>query len=224
MCNEYEGEVLGFSLVYSGNFLAQVEVDTYNVSRVTMGIHPHAFTWPLNPGESFQTPEVVMVYSNCGLNQMSQTYHELYQKRLARGQYRDQVRPILVNNWEGTYFDFNEEKILGIAKTAQKLGIELFVLDDGWFGQRNSDNAGLGDWYPNLEKLPEGISGLSQKIVDLGMRFGIWFEPEMVNKDSDLYRTHPEWTLETPNRHTSHGRNQYVLDFSNPEVVDIFII
>ncbi len=220
MCNEYEGEVLGFSLVYSGNFLAQVEVDTYNVSRVTMGIHPHAFTWPLNPGESFQTPEVVMVYSDCGLNQMSQTYHELYQKRLARGQYRDQVRPILVNNWEGTYFDFNEEKILGIAKTAQKLGIELFVLDDGWFGQRNSDNAGLGDWYPNLEKLPEGISGLSQKIVDLGMRFGIWFEPEMVNKDSDLYRTHPEWTLETPNRHTSHGRNQYVLDFSNPEVVE----
>lgn len=219
-CTEYDGEVLGFSFVYSGNFLAQVEVDTYNVSRVTMGIHPHTFSWPLNQGESFQTPEVVMVYSDYGLNQMSHTYHELYQKRLARGQYRDQVRPILVNNWEGTYFDFDEEKILNIAKTAQKLGIELFVLDDGWFGKRNNDNAGLGDWYPNLEKLPHGIAGLSKKIVDLGMQFGIWFEPEMVNKDSDLYRTHPEWTFETPNRQTSHGRNQYVLDFSNPEVVD----
>lgn len=219
-CTEYDGEVLGFSFVYSGNFLAQVEVDTYNVSRVTMGIHPHTFSWPLNQGESFQTPEVVMVYSDYGLNQISQTYHELYQKRLARGQYRDQVRPILVNNWEGTYFDFDEEKILNIAKTAQKLGIELFVLDDGWFGKRNDDNAGLGDWYPNLEKLPHGIAGLSKKIVDLGMQFGIWFEPEMVNKDSDLYRTHPEWTFETPNRQTSHGRNQYVLDFSNPEVVD----
>lgn len=219
-CTEYDGEVLGFSFVYSGNFLAQVEVDTYNVSRVTMGIHPHTFSWPLNQGESFQTPEVVMVYSDHGLNQMSQTYHELYQKRLARGQYRDQVRPILVNNWEGTYFDFDEEKILNIAKTAQKLGIELFVLDDGWFGKRNNDNAGLGDWYPNLEKLPHGIAGLSKKIIDLGMQFGIWFEPEMVNKDSDLYRTHPEWTFETPNRQTSHGRNQYVLDFSNPEVVD----
>lgn len=219
-CTEYDGEVLGFSFVYSGNFLAQVEVDTYNVSRVTMGIHPHTFSWPLNQGESFQTPEVVMVYSDHGLNQMSQTYHELYQKRLARGQYRDQVRPILVNNWEGTYFDFDEEKILNIARTAQKLGIELFVLDDGWFGKRNNDNAGLGDWYPNLEKLPHGIAGLSKKIVDLGMQFGIWFEPEMVNKDSDLYRTHPEWTFETPNRQTSHGRNQYVLDFSNPEVID----
>lgn len=219
-CTEYDGEVLGFSFVYSGNFLAQVEVDTYNVSRVTMGIHPHTFSWPLNQGESFQTPEVVMVYSDHGLNQMSQTYHELYQKRLARGQYRDQVRPILVNNWEGTYFDFDEEKILNIAKTAQKLGIELFVLDDGWFGKRNNDNAGLGDWYPNLEKLPHGIAGLSKKIVDLGMQFGIWFEPEMVNKDSDLYRAHPEWTFETPNRQTSHGRNQYVLDFSNHEVVD----
>lgn len=219
-CDEYDGEVLGFSLVYSGNFLAQVEVDTYHVTRVTMGIHPHTFSWPLGQGESFQTPEVVMVYSHDGLNHMSQTYHQLYQKRLARGMYRDQVRPILVNNWEGTYFDFNEDKLLDIAKTAQKLGIELFVLDDGWFGKRHNDTAGLGDWYPNLDKLPAGIKGLSQKINNLGMKFGIWFEPEMVNKDSDLYRMHPEWTFETPNRHTSHGRNQYVLDFSNSEVVD----
>ena len=214
-CNEYDGEVLGFSFVYSGNFLAQVEVDTYNVTRVMMGIHPHCFSWELENNESFQTPEVVMVYSDKGLNAMSQTYHQIYQKRLARGLYRDQVRPILVNNWEGTYFDFDEEKIMKIATTAKKLGIELFVLDDGWFGKRNDDKAGLGDWYPNLEKLPNGISGLGKKITDLKMKFGLWFEPEMVNKDSELYRKHPEWTLETPNRNSCHGRNQYVLDFSN---------
>ena len=219
-CNEYDGEVLGFSFVYSGNFLAQVEVDTYNVTRVMMGIHPHCFSWELENNESFQTPEVVMVYSDKGLNAMSQAYHQIYQKRLARGLYRDQVRPILVNNWEGTYFDFDEEKIMKIATTAKKLGIELFVLDDGWFGKRNDDKAGLGDWYPNLEKLPNGISGLGKKITDLKMKFGLWFEPEMVNKDSELYRKHPEWTLETPNRDSCHGRNQYVLDFSNPEVVD----
>lgn len=219
-CNEYDGEVLGFSFVYSGNFLAQVEVDTYDVARVTVGIHPHCFSWKLEQNEAFQTPEVVMVYSNSGLNKMSQTYHELYQKRLARGIYRDQVRPILVNNWEATYFDFDENKVMDIAKTAKRLGIELFVLDDGWFGSRNSDTAGLGDWYPNLEKLPDGIAGLSKMVNELGMKFGLWFEPEMVNKDSDLYRNHPEWTLETPNRHSSHGRNQFILDFSNPEVVD----
>ncbi len=218
-CDEYSGEVLGFSFVYSGNFLAQVEVDTYDVSRVMMGIHPHCFNWPLAKGESFQTPEAIMVYSDQGLNKMSQTYHKLYQTRLARGKYRDLPRPILINNWEGTYFDFDEDKIVTMAKTAKSLGIELFVLDDGWFGKRNDDFAGLGDWYPNLDKLPTGISGLSKKITDLGISFGLWFEPEMVNKDSDLYRSHPEWTLETPERHSSHGRNQYVLDFSNPEVV-----
>lgn len=219
-CNEYDGEVLGFSFVYSGNFLAQIEVDTYDVSRVMMGIHPHCFSWIINNGESFQTPEVVMVYSNSGLNKMSQTYHYLYQKRLARGLYRDQVRPILVNNWEATYFDFNEDKIINLASKAKELGIELFVLDDGWFGNRNSDKSGLGDWYPNLEKLPDGIRGLSKKINDLKMKFGLWIEPEMVNKDSNLYRNYPHWTLETPNRNSSHGRNQFVLDFSNHEVVD----
>lgn len=218
-CDEYAGEVMGFSFVYSGNFLAQVEVDTFDVTRVMMGIHPHSFNWPLASGESFQTPEAIMVYSDQGLNKMSQTYHKLYRTRLARGKYRDLTRPILINNWEGTYFDFDEDKIVGMATTARDLGIELFVLDDGWFGKRNDDFAGLGDWYPNLDKLPNGISGLSKKITDLGMAFGLWFEPEMVNKDSDLYRKHPEWTLETPNRHSSHGRNQYVLDFSNPEVV-----
>ncbi|MCD7808574.1 MAG: alpha-galactosidase [Erysipelotrichaceae bacterium] len=218
-CDEYQGEVLGFSLVYSGNFLAQVDVDTYNVSRVSMGIHPHCFGLELNKNEDFQTPEVVIVYSDNGLNGMSQTYHSLYQERLCRGKYRDLERPILINNWEATYFDFDEDKILEIAKKAKELGIELFVLDDGWFGKRNDDHRGLGDWYPNLNKIPSGISGLSRKINDLGMKFGLWVELEMVNKDSDLYREHPEYTLETPQRHSSHGRNQYVLDFSNDEVV-----
>ncbi len=216
---EDQGEAIGFSFVYSGNFLAQVEVDTYHVARVMMGIHPHCFDWSLDTNESFQCPEVVMVYSDRGLNAMSQSYHRLYTHRLARGKYRDKPRPILINNWEGTYFDFNEEKILSMASTASKLGIELFVLDDGWFGKRNNDFAGLGDWDCNLDKLPNGISGLSRKIEELGMKFGLWFEPEMVNKDSDLYRTHPEWVLATPDRSMSPGRHQYVLDFSNPEVV-----
>lgn len=219
-CNEYTGEVLGFSLVYSGNFLAQIEVDTYEVTRVMMGIHPHGFSWTLLPNSHFQTPEVVMVYSDKGLNGMSITYHQLYQKRLVRGNYRDQVRPIVINNWEATYFHFDEAKILRLASAAKKLGVEVFVLDDGWFGNRNNDSKGLGDWYPNLEKLPDGIIGLSKKIHDMGMQFGLWFEPEMVNKDSHLYTLHPDWILQTPNRPSSPSRHQYVLDFSNDKVVD----
>lgn len=219
-CDENSGEVYGFSLVYSGNFLAQVEVDTYSVSRISMGINPNGFKWILKNNEEFQTPEGVMVYSNEGLNGMSQTYHNLYRNRLAKGEWRDKERPILINNWEATYFDFDEEKILNIAKTAVDLGIELFVLDDGWFGERNDDTKGLGDWYVNTEKLPNGIIGLADKIEALGMKFGLWFEPEMVNKDSNLYRKHPDWIISTPNRRVSHGRNQYVLDFSRKEVVD----
>lgn len=217
---ENNGEVYGFSLVYSGNFLAQAEVDTYNVSRIMIGIHPRGFSWTLHNNESFQTPEAVMVYSNQGLNKMSQTYHTLYRTRLARGYWRDKARPILVNNWEATYFDFNEEKIVSMAETAKKLGIELFVLDDGWFGKRDDDTSSLGDWYPDTAKLPDGITGLAKKINALGMRFGLWFEPEMVNKNSRLYEAHPDWLLATPNRPSSHGRNQFVLDFSKPEVVD----
>lgn len=217
---EHSGEVIGFSLVYSGNFLAQAEVDTYDVTRVTIGINPETFSWPLNAGDSFETPEAVMVYSSNGLAEMSQTFHKLYQSRLARGKWRDLERPILINNWEATYFDFNEEKLLEIASVAKDLGIELFVLDDGWFGKRNDDTTSLGDWFVNLEKLPNGVSGLGKKIVDLGMKFGIWIEPEMVNKESELYRKHPDWVLGTPGRILSHGRNQYVLDFSREEVVD----
>lgn len=217
---ESQGEVYGFSLVYSGNYLGQVEVSTFDMTRVMMGINPEDFSWELESGESFQTPEVVMVYSDKGLNKMSQTYHRLYRKRLMHGEWRDKARPILLNNWEATYFDFNEEKILTIAKKAKEAGVELFVLDDGWFGARNDDYRGLGDWYVNLEKLPDGISGLSKKVEELGLKFGLWVELEMVNKDSDLYRAHPDWIISAPNRFESHARHQNVLDFSRKEVVD----
>lgn len=218
--DECSGEVIGFSLVYSGDFLAQAEVDTYDVTRVVLGIHPNEFRWFLKEGECFQTPEMIMVYSDEGSNAMSQAFHKLYRTRLARGRWRDAERPILINNWEATYFDFNEAKILEIAGVAKELGIELFVLDDGWFGKRNMDNCSLGDWYPNLEKLPGGIAGLAENIESMGMKFGLWFEPEMTNKDSDLFRAHPDWLLADIRRNYCHSRNQYVLDFSKPEVVD----
>lgn len=218
--DEFQGEAMGFSLVYSGNFLAQAEVDTHGSTRMLMGIHPDGFDWKLEKGESFQTPEAVMVYTDKGLNYLSQTFHKLYQRRLARGYWRDKARPILINNWEATYFDFTEERIVEIAKKAKECGVELFVLDDGWFGQRSSDRAGLGDWVANRERLPQGIEGLAERINNLGMKFGLWFEPEMVNKDSDLYRAHPDWILQTPGRTNSHGRFQHVLDFSRKEVVD----
>ena len=186
--DEFQGEAIGFSLIYSGNFLAQAEVDTYDTTRVMMGIHPHCFDWKLEPSEEFQTPEAVMVYTDQGLNHLSQTYHRLYQKRLARGYWRDRARPILINNWEATQFDFSEDLLVRIAEKAKESGVELFVLDDGWFGKRCNEHAGLGDWIANPDRLKNGITGLAQRIEDLGMKFGLWFEPEMVNKDSDLYR------------------------------------
>lgn len=218
--DEFQGETIGFSLVYSGNFLAQAQVDTQDTTRILLGINPSCFDWKLETGESFQTPEAVMVYSLEGMNGMSRIFHKLYGKRLARGYWRDKARPILMNNWEATYFDFTKERLLEIAKKAKECGVELFVLDDGWFGQRSHERAGLGDWVANPERLPDGIKGLAEKIEGLGMQFGLWFEPEMVNKDSDLYREHPDWIIETPGRHSSHGRFQYVLDFSRKEVVD----
>ena len=218
--DEDQGEVLGFSLVYSGNFLAQAEVDTWDTTRITLGINPFGFDWKLEPGEGFQTPEAVAVYSHQGMGAMSRTFHTLYRSRLARGEWRDRPRPILINNWEATYFNFDEDKLVSIAQAAKRDGVELFVLDDGWFGARRSDRAGLGDWIANPELLPQGIPGLAERIEALGMRFGLWFEPEMVNRDSDLYRAHPDWLLQTPGRTPSHGRNQFVLDFSRPEVVD----
>lgn len=217
---EDNGEVYGFSLVYSGNFLANVEVSTFDMTRLTIGISPENFTWKLERGESFTTPEVVMVYSDDGIGGMSRTYHRLYRSRLARGRWRDRPRPILLNNWEGTYFDFNEEIILKMAQEAANVGVELFVLDDGWFGARNDDRRGLGDWYCNLEKIPSGIGGLSRKIREMGLRFGLWFELEMVNKDSDLYREHPDWLIKTPGRTSCQTRHQYVLDYTRQDVVD----
>ncbi len=218
--DERQGEVLGFSFVYSGNFLIQAEVDAHDVTRVLVGIHPSCFDWKLESGASFQTPEAVLVYSDQGLNGMSQTFHRLYQKRLARGCWRDRERPILLNNWEATYFDFDEEQLIGIAARAKECGVELFVLDDGWFGERRSDRAGLGDWTANPRLLPGGITGLAERMEEMGLQFGLWFEPEMVNKDSDFYRRHSDWILATPGRSQSHGRYQHVLDFSRKEVVD----
>ncbi|MDU4890318.1 MAG: alpha-galactosidase [Clostridium sp.] len=217
---EHSGETYGFSLVYSGNFLGQVECNFDDCARVTMGINPFDFNWILEEDEQFQSPEVVMAYSNDGLNAMSQIYHKLYRTRLVRGIWREKPRPILINNWEATYFDFNEEKILNIAEASSKLGIELFVLDDGWFGKRNDDRSSLGDWFVNEEKLPSGIKGLAEKIEALGMKFGLWFEPEMISKNSKLYEAHPDWLLQVPNRKNSIGRHQHTLDFSRKEVVD----
>ena len=218
--DENQGEAIGAALVYSGNFLIQAEVDTWDVTRLQVGINPFGFNWKLNPGEIFTAPEAILVYSSKGLNAMSQTFHQLFRKRLARGKWREKDRPVLINNWEATYFDFDEEKLVNIAKKAFDVGIELFVLDDGWFGERENDCAGLGDWHVNPKRLPRGIGSLSEKIRSFGMKFGLWFEPEMVNKDSELYRTHPNWIISTPNRKPNHGRNQYVLNFGLDEVVE----
>ena len=217
---EFSGQVLGAALVYSGNFLIQAEVDTYDVTRLQLGINPFGFEWKLAAGQSFTSPEALLVYSEQGLNGMSQVFHQLFRQRLARGYWRERARPVLINNWEATYFDFSENQLLDLAEKAQQVGVELFVLDDGWFGQRTNDRAGLGDWFVNPERLPQGLGSLAERIHILGMKFGLWFEPEMVNKDSQLYRTHPDWLLAVPDRQPRHGRNQFVLDYSRPEVVN----
>ncbi len=220
---EEHGEVYGFSLVYSGNFLAQAEIDQYNTTRVSMGINPFGFSWLLTPMETFQTPEVVMVYSFEGIGKMSRTYHKLYRTRLCRGKFRDALRPVLVNNWEATYFDFTADKIEDIAKVGKELGIELFVLDDGWFGKRDNDKTSLGDWLVDKNKLPKGLSDIASRVNELGLQFGLWFEPEMISPDSDLYRSHPDWCLHVPNRTRSQARTQLVLDLSRKDVCDYII-
>lgn len=221
--NEEYGDVYGFSLVYSGNFLANVEVDMYRNARAQIGINPFDFKWLLESKEEFQAPEVVLVYSSKGLNGMSQIYHNLYRKRLCKGKYRDKVRPILINNWEATYFDFNEVKIKEIAKEASKLGMELFVLDDGWFGNRNDDKSSLGDWFVNEEKLKGGLSKLAKDINSMGLEFGLWFEPEMISPVSKLYEKHPNWCIHIPGRTRSQARSQLILDLSRKEVCDYII-
>ncbi len=218
--DEDHGEVYGFSLVYSGSFLAQAEVDQFRTTRLSIGINPFDFAWLLESGQSFQTPETVMVYSAEGLGGMSRIYHKLYRERLARGQFRDKERPVLVNNWEATYFNFNADKIEHIAKAGQELGIELFVLDDGWFGHRDRDDSSLGDWKVDMNKLPDGLDDLVQRVNRMGMQFGLWFEPEMVSPDSDLYRKHPDWCLHVPGRRRTEGRQQLILDYSRQDVRD----
>ncbi|MCM1988304.1 alpha-galactosidase [Oceanirhabdus seepicola] len=217
---ETNGEVYGFALLYSGNFLSQVEVDFNNISRVTMGINPHGFEWVLDKNDEFQTPESVLVYSNHGMNGMSQVFHDIFRNRLVKGNWRDRERPILINTWEAAYFDFNEEKILKLAEKAKEIGAELLVLDDGWFGERNDDTTSLGDWNVNLRKLPSGIKGLSEKVEKIGLKFGLWIEPEMISKKSNLYKKHPEWLVGVPGRKNSPSRNQHVLDFTRNEVIE----
>ena len=219
--DERQGEVWGVSLVWSGSFVMEVNKDARDHVRLVAGLDP--CDWRLKPGEDFHTPETVLVRSDCGLNGMSQRFHALYRRRLCRGPWRDRIRPLLVNNWEATYFDFNEEKLLDIARTAAELGLELFVLDDGWFGKRNSDNCSLGDWTVNTEKLPGGLEGFAEKLHRLGLRFGLWLEPEMISPDSDLYRAHPDWCLHVPNRYRTQQRNQLILDMSRQEIQDYLI-
>ncbi|SFS04625.1 alpha-galactosidase [Anaeromicropila populeti] len=215
---EDTGNVYGFSFVYSGNFMALAEGGQFNTTRIEMGINPACFKWKLEKDEEFVAPEVVMVYSDKGLGKMSRTFHDLYRNHLIRGKYKDLKRPILINNWEATYFDFDTEKLLNIAREASKLGIEMLVMDDGWFGTRSSDNCALGDWVVNEEKIKGGLKYLVDEVNKMGMKFGIWFEPEMISPDSDLYRKHPDWAIKVPEREGSLSRNQYVLDISRQEI------
>lgn len=216
--NQTMGDVYGFNFVYSGDFLAKVQVNQFNVLRAVMGIHPEHFCWKLEKGQSFQAPEVVMVYSDEGLGKMTRTFHDLYRNNLIRSSWKDMERPVLINNWEATYFDFDTDKLIAIAKEASKSGIDMLVMDDGWFGHRNSDNSSLGDWFVNEDKVKGGLKNLVDEVNKLGMKFGIWFEPEMISEDSQLYKEHPDWVLRTKDRVPSLCREQWVLDLSRPDV------
>ena len=220
---EFTGECLGAALVYSGDFSIKADENAYASTRLTVGLNERSFSWRLNPGETFQAPEVIFSFSAQGLNGMSQGLHSLIRQRVCRGYWRDRERPILINNWEATYFNFNHDKIMKIARAAADAGIELFVLDDGWFGKRNNDNCSLGDWVVNKEKLPQGLEGLGKDINALGLKFGLWFEPEMVSPDSDLYRAHPDWCLHAANRRRTTARQQLTLDMGRTEVQDYVI-
>lgn len=216
--DECVGECWGVSFLYSGDFLAEAELDQMEQTRLLMGIHPDNFRWLLSPGEEFWAPEAAMAYSDKGFEQLSHRYHKTFRNNLCRGKYKNATRPVLLNNWEGTYFDFTGEKLVQMAKNAAEMGIELFVLDDGWFGKRDSDTSGLGDWQVNEKKLGCTLGELSEQIHGLGMKFGIWFEPECVSEDSDLYRAHPDWAFKVPGKRPMRGRYQLVLDYSREEV------
>lgn len=222
---ETQGEVYGYSFVYSGNFIMQAETNQQDVVRINIGINPFGFHWLLQPGEVFQAPEVVMTFSASGFGAMSRTFHRIYRQRLCRGKYRDAERPVLINNWEATYFDFNEEKILELAKKAHDVGVELLVLDDGWFGTRDDGGSSLGDWVAYRKKLPNGLEGLSDKLAEMGMQFGLWFEPEMISENSNLFQKHPDWYIGIPGRPRTpaRGPGQLVLDLTRTEVCDYIV-
>ncbi len=219
-CTQTRGEVYAMHFVYSGNFLAKAQCTQYGSLRMVLGIHPDRFCWKLDAGGSFQAPEAVLVYSDEGLGKMTRTFHDLYRSHLIRGSYKDKERPVLINNWEATYFDFHTEKLISIARESAKLGIEMLVMDDGWFGNRESDDSSLGDWFVNEQKLPGGLKVLVDEVNRLGMKFGIWLEPEMISPDSALYQAHPDWALQGKGRTPSLARQQLVLDLSRPEVAD----
>lgn len=218
--NENYGDCYGFMFMYSGNHKIEIELDQLENVRLVMGIHDSQFSWDLKPQEEFYAPEVILSFSKKGLTHLSHNYHRIIRNNVCRGKYKNKRCPVLINNWEATYFDFDEEKILGIAKQASELGVEMMVLDDGWFGTRDSDNSGLGDWFINKKKFPKGLKHLISRINNLGMKFGIWIEPEMVNEDSELYRKHPEWAFTQPGRKPMMSRNQMVLDMSREDVRD----
>lgn len=218
--DQRQGNVYGISLVYSGNFEMEAALDSNDSVRVTVGIGTDNFCWKLEAGSTFSAPEAVLVYSSQGLGGMSRTYHDLFRNHLIRSKYKFQDRPVLLNSWEAAYFDFDTEKLLGIAREAAARKVELFVLDDGWFGKRDDDSTSLGDWFVNEKKLPGGLVRLSEEVHKLGLKFGLWFEPEMVSPDSDLYRAHPDWAVSVPGRRRSLSRNQLVLDYNRPEVCD----
>jgi len=218
--DEAHGEAYGFSLVYSGNFLAEVEVEPYGTARVRIGIEPSTFGWRLEPGAGFTVPEAIVAFSETGLGDLSGAFHGLFRDRLARGRWRDRARPVLINNWEATYFGFDADRLVEIATTARDLGVELFVLDDGWFGARDDDTTSLGDWFVDRRKLPDGIDGVVRRITELGIGFGLWIEPEMVSQRSRLFEAHPDWAIGIPGRPRTESRQQLVLDMTRPEVVD----
>jgi len=220
---ENVGDVYGFNLLYSGNHYGAVELTQQELVRVVIGINPHCFAWELAKGEQFETPEAVMSFSSGGFNGLSQRFHAFVNRHVVRGDWKGKERPILVNSWEAFYFQFTERKIMRLARHAKKLGAEMLVLDDGWFGVRDDDTKGLGDYSINRRKLPNGLEPLVERVHRMGLKFGLWFEPEMVNPDSKLYRTHPEYAVQTPGRTPSLGRNQLVLDLCNPEVRDYIV-
>lgn len=214
------GSAYGFNLVYSGNFAFEAEVNQFAGTRVLMGINPDGFGWKLEPGSSFSSPEVVMVYSANGIGEMSRIFHRLYRKHLIRGKWKDIKRPLLINNWEATGMEFTGEQLVTFAERAAELGIDMLVMDDGWFGNRDSDRCALGDWTVNEQKLGGTLSEFIEKINALGLKFGIWYEPEMISRDSELYRAHPDWCIHVPGREKSIARYQYVLDYSRQDVRD----